>query len=107
MKVLQNGKSYNVVIVGSPNVNTGYKLVGNKLYPNIANDYRKEFRVLESLPCDFFLGAHGDYYDLAEKYPKLAAGHTNPFIDPDGYRAYVADRKQAFEAEFQKQSKAK
>jgi metallo-beta-lactamase class B len=31
----------------------------------------------------------------------------NAFIDPAGYKAYVADRQQAFEAELKKQSAAK
>ena len=30
MKVTEGGKTYNVVIVGSPNVNPGYKLVNNR-----------------------------------------------------------------------------
>src|SRR6476661_3248521 len=46
MKVAEGGKTYNVVIVGSPNVNPGpgYKLVGNAQYPQIAQDYEKTFR---------------------------------------------------------------
>src|SRR5205807_8634886 len=58
MKVQDAGKSYNVVIIGSPNVNPGYKLVNTAAYPQIAADYEKMFRVLRSLPCDLFLGAH-------------------------------------------------
>ncbi len=37
MKVTDGGKTYNVAIVGSPNVNPGYKLVNN---PQIPNDRR-------------------------------------------------------------------
>jgi metallo-beta-lactamase class B len=104
LKAVDGGKPYNVVIVGSPNVNAGYKLVGNKAYPGIAKDYERTFRVLKSLACDVFLGAHGSYYGLDEKYPRLQAGKTNPFIDPAGYQAYVADREAAFRAELKKQS---
>ena len=72
----------NAVIIGSPNVNPGYILVGNKDYPGIAEDYERCFRVLKSLPVDLFLGAHGGYYDMTKKHPKfLVAGGTNPFID--------------------------
>src|SRR5690242_15948239 len=46
LKVNDASKSYNVVIVGSPNVNPGYKLVKNPKYPGIAADYEKMFRVL-------------------------------------------------------------
>jgi metallo-beta-lactamase class B len=92
-----------VVIVGSPNVNPGYKLVGNKEYPQIADDYRHEFQVLKTLPCDIFLGAHGGYFGLKEKYERWKAGDHNAFIDPDGYKRYIADREQAFEAEYKRQ----
>ena len=36
------GKTYDVVIIGSPNVNPGYKLVDNAAYPEIAEDYEKD-----------------------------------------------------------------
>jgi metallo-beta-lactamase class B len=102
-KVSDGGKAYNVVIVGSPNVNAGYKLVNNALYPQIASDYERMFRVLKLLPCDVFLGAHGNYYDMEAKYSRMKAGGPNPFIDPEGYKSYVAEREQAFRAELAKQ----
>jgi len=100
----EGGKTLHVVIVGSPNVNPGYKLVGNKVYPQIADDYRHEFQILKALPCDIFLGAHGAYFGLKEKYARWKSGDRNAFIDLEGYKAYVADRQQAFEAELQRQS---
>jgi metallo-beta-lactamase class B len=104
MKVQEAGKTHDVVIVGSPNVNAGYKLVGNAAYPQIASDYERMFRVLKSLPCDIFLGAHGDYFDLGSKYAKMQTGAgTAAFVDPLGYRDYVADRERAFQAELAKQ----
>jgi len=103
MKANDGGKMLDIVIVGSPNVNRGYKLVNNELYPQIAHDYERMFAVLKSLPCDVFLGAHGDCYGLAAKYAKLGHG-TNPFIDPDGYKSYVAEKEQAFREELKKQS---
>ena len=105
MKVTEGGKSYNVVIVGSPNVNPGYKLVGNQTYPQISADYEHTFKVLKSLPCDIFLGAHGDYYGMEAKFSKMKPNGENPFIDPEGYQSYVADRERAFRAELEKQSK--
>ncbi len=74
MDETENGRLLHVVIVGSPNVNPGYKLVGNKTYPQIASDYKRGFAVLDKLPCDIFLGAHGSYFDLTEKYPRWKAG---------------------------------
>jgi len=98
------GKTLHVVIVGSPNVNPGYKLVGNTTYPHIVDDYRREFKVLKALPCDIFLGAHGGYFGLKGKYDQFKRGDKSAFIDAEGYRSYIADREQAFEAELKRQS---
>jgi metallo-beta-lactamase class B len=103
MKVTDASKTYNVVIVGSPNVNPGYKLINNTAYPGIAQDYERMFRVLTSLPCDIFLGAHGSYFGLEEKYPLRKKGSANPFIDPDGYKKYVAQTEQEFRSALARQ----
>ena len=102
----EKGHRYYVVIVGSPNVNPGYKLVGNKQYPGIAADYEKTFRVLSALPCDIFLGAHGIYYNMDDKLKQLRTGGRNPFIDPEGYKAYVQERERAFRAELSAQQQS-
>jgi metallo-beta-lactamase class B len=106
MKVAKDGRTLDVVIVGSPNVNPGYKLVNNTKYPQIVQDYETTFKVLESLPCDIFLGAHGSYYGMESKFARLKPGGENPFIDPEGYKGYVAEREQAFHAELKKQSES-
>jgi metallo-beta-lactamase class B len=98
MRVNEAGKSYDVVIVGGTTVNEGYKLIGNATYPQIAGDYQKTFDVLRSLHCDVFLGAHGSYYDLESKYPRMTE-NANPFIDPKGYQEFVDDREQAYKTE--------
>ena len=103
MQVREDGKVHNVVVVGSPNVNPGYKLVHNSSYPRIAQDYEHTFQVLKSLPCDVFLGAHGGYYGMTAKFERAGKNGANPFVDPEGYKAYVADREQAFRAELAKQ----
>lgn len=96
-------KKYNVVVVGSPNVNPGYKLVGNKDYPNIAADFAKTFAALKKLPCDFFLGAHGNYYGMHAKYDRVKKANVNPFIDPRGYQAYGAEKEKAYLAKLTEQ----
>jgi metallo-beta-lactamase class B len=100
MRASDGGKSYDVVVVGSPNVNPGYKLVNNEKYPGIAGDYERMFRVLKALSCDVFLGAHGAYYDMDEK---LKRGGGSAFVDPEGYKKFVMDK----EAEFRRKLAAK
>jgi len=87
-KAQENGKSYDVVIVGSAGVNPGVKLVGNADYPTIAADYVKTFATLRSLPCDVPLGSHPGMFSMAAKYPNVGKG-ANPYIDPEGYRIEI------------------
>ncbi len=70
-------------------------------YPGIAADYQKTFITLKSLPCDIFLGAHGQYFDMLAKLARAKAGAgESVWIDPEGYKAAVADAGgPAFEAE--------
>jgi metallo-beta-lactamase class B len=107
MDETEHGRVLHVVIVGSPNVNPGYKLVGNQAYPQIASDYKRGFAVLKGLPCDVFLGAHGAYFGMTEKYTRWKNGDRDAFIDPAGYKAYISDREQAFQAELARQSATK
>ena len=105
MTAREGGKSYDVVIVGSPNVNGGYRLVNNRQYPGIAEDFARTFQILKSLHCDIFLGAHGDYYGMEGKFARMTAAGPNVFIDEAGYRAYVADREQAFLTALERQKR--
>jgi metallo-beta-lactamase class B len=106
MKTQEDGKSYNVVILGSIGVNPGYALVGNKDYPQVADDYVRGFKVLRSLPCDVFLASHGQFYGMREKYAKLGNGGPNPFIDPAGYKAHLDLQEMNFRAKLAEQQQA-
>ena len=106
MQVTEHGKTYNVVILGSPNVNPGYKLVDNRAYPQIAEDYERMWRVLKALPCDIFLGAHGSYFGVEEKYPLMKEGSAIPFVDPIGYKNYISQKEQDFRTELARQKLA-
>jgi metallo-beta-lactamase class B len=70
--------------------------VDNKDYPEIAADFAKTFEVLKSLPCDVFLGAHGSYYGMVQRHELLKNGQANAFVNPEGYKEYVAQKERAF-----------
>jgi metallo-beta-lactamase class B len=107
LKVKQDGKTLNAVIVGSWNVNPGFRLVEKPQqpasYPGIADDYRKTFALLKKLPCDIFLGAHGAYFNMIDKLARVGQAGDSVWIDPQGYKDAVAERENAFEAELRKQ----
>ena len=95
-KISDGSKNYVVVFAGSPTA-LDYQLVGKESYPGIAADFEKTFAVLKRLPCDIFLSDHGSFFEFEQKRQRLSRGETpNPFIDPDGYKRFVAQ----YEAEF-------
>jgi metallo-beta-lactamase class B len=104
LTVREGQKTYSAVIIGSPNVNPGYKLVDNAKYPTIAQDYEKGFRVLKSLNCQIFLGAHGGYFDMEAKHARMRAGQADAFVDPAGCAAFVTEKEQEFQSELAKQA---
>jgi metallo-beta-lactamase class B len=108
MQVKQAGRPLSVVVVGSWNVNPGWRLVDRPgqpaSYPGIAADYRHTFATLKALPCDIFLGAHGVYFAMLEKLDRIKSGENgNVWVDPKGYQAAVAEREQAFRTELKRQ----
>ena len=106
MKAEEGGRSYDVVFLCGVTV-PGYQLVGNPGYPDIVADYEHSFAVLKALPCDVFLGAHGQYFGLQAKLENLRTHPgSNPFIDPDGYRRYLDDSEKAFQDLLAQQRKA-
>ena len=95
--VMDGGRRYAVVFVGGTSVNQGVKLVGNTRHPGIIDDYAKTFRVLKELRPDVFLAQHPRLYGMDDKLQRLKSGASaNPFIDPDGYRKFVADQEAAY-----------
>ena len=100
------GKPRNVVIVGSWNVNSEFRLVDEPgkpaSYPGIVNDFEHTFMVLKSLPCDVFLGAHGAYFNMLAKLARAQAGAgESAWIDPEGYRKAVEEHEATFRNELQ------
>ena len=77
MKVVEGGKSYDVVFFSSLRA-------GGMITPAVAAAFDRSFGLVRTLPCDVPLGDHPAEYRMQEKYAKLAPGRTNPFIDKAG-----------------------
>ena len=97
LKTTEDGKTYDVVVVGSVSLNATV-LVNNAAYPNIQDDFIKSFKVLRSLPADVFVGSHTGFYQMTAKYARLEKGGPNPFIDPAGYKTLLDTSEKAFYA---------
>ena len=80
-------------------INPGYRLATNPSYPGIADDYRRTHHRLEMMKPDIWLAQHNEYYDLEGKRGRAETEGVKAWVDPEGYRRWVAEKKRAFEDE--------
>lgn len=104
------GTMRDIVIVGGVGFWSEYRFVASPghptSYPGIAEDFERTFAVLRELPGDVFLGAHGGYFDLLTKLQQYPQIGPRAFVDPDGYRRFVAAAERAFKTALVKQRAA-
>jgi metallo-beta-lactamase class B len=99
MTVNEGGRDYKVVFAASTTVNPGTRLVKDPSYRGILEDFRKTFTVLESLRPDIFVSGHATFFNLKQKRAKMTPDSpAAAFVDPEGYKALVAEKKKAFES---------
>ena len=101
----EDGRTYDVVIIGSLGTNPGFQLVNNPQIPNQAAEYERAFKTTRALKCDVPLGSHPSMYDLEKKYPRIGKG-PNPFVDPAGCKAEIDTAEAMFRAVLAEQKKA-
>ena len=101
----EDGKTYHALVECSLN-GQFLQYVGNKDYPNIAEDMRATYKKARTLPAELWVSSHASFYGLAAKYEKLqkrGPGDPNPFVDPQGYQAHVDEYEKTFEAALARQ----
>jgi len=95
MPTVDDGRTYDVVIIGCIAPNERTVLVNNQDYPQVVEDFQKSYAFLRTLRPDVYLGSHTVHYDMAEKAARLGKG-ANPFIDPKGYFATIDQYEMEF-----------
>jgi metallo-beta-lactamase class B len=60
-------------------------------YPEQTADRERSLQVLRSLPIDIWVTNHARAWGQYRKFvaSQTAQNPTDPFIDPDGYRAFI------------------
>jgi len=84
----------------------GNKLINNRIYPTIADDFRTSFARLKGIKADILLVGHPGFANLEEKYQAQLQGKKDAFVDPDGLQKLVVKSEESFRSEFKKQSEA-
>lgn len=95
--VSEGGWSHQLIFAASITINPGTRLVGNPRYPRLVEDWQRTYAVLESLSPGVWLAAHTGLFGMDAKVAR-AGGGENPFIDPAGYRRYLANGRQQLSA---------
>jgi metallo-beta-lactamase class B len=87
--------------------NPGYRLAKSPSYNGINDDYRRTLHRLEMLKPDIWLGHHTEYFDLVGKRKRAQAEGVNAWIDPQGYRRFIAGKRREFENQVDSEMGAK
>ena len=93
----ENGKSYYTFIECSLN---GQYVQTLDQYPGILDDFRATYKKALTFPVELWVSSHASFYNMADKYAKLekrGPNDPNPFVDPEGYKAHVAQYEKSFE----------
>jgi metallo-beta-lactamase class B len=98
-RIVDNGTSYTVVFPTSTGINPGTRFIDQPSYPGIAEDYRRTLQVLEGLAPDIWLFPHNEAYGFAAKRARVATEGVQAWVDPSGYREWVAAQRSRFESE--------
>jgi metallo-beta-lactamase class B len=96
MDVVENGKTYHVLIANLGTINPGTGFLHNPKYPKIAEDYERTFRVLKELPCDVFLSSHAAAFGLLRKWHPGLPYSPDTFVDPETYYRAIATTEASF-----------
>jgi len=102
-RIADGGRTYDVLIACG-GLQENARLVDNKNYPEIAEDFARSIKTFKSLQADVFLGAHSWFFDLAGKHKRIGGG-TNPYVDPAGYKAWVANMEKNYNTTLAEQKK--
>ena len=97
-----DGKRQTVGLFGGPGLWTlqdehrhGQGYEGNR------QDFANSLEYLAALDVDIWLGAHPGQNDNFGKFKRLSEGEKpNPFIDPGGWKKFIADIKSSFQRLF-------
>jgi len=101
--VVADGRAYVVAFPDGAGFNPGYRIAQDPSYPGIEDDYRNTLHFLEMLKPDIWLAQHNEYYDLEGKRARAQSAGVKAWIDPEGYRRFIAGKRRAFEDEIDRE----
>ena len=101
--VVDGGTLYKVAFPTGTTVNPGYRLVVHPSSPGIADDFRRTLHGLARLKPDIWVGLHTDWGAPEGKQARARTAGVKAFVDPEGYRRWVAGEREKCEAAVHKE----
>ena len=99
-QLVEMGKSYVVVFPDGGSFNSDHRVAGRDAsYPGIEDDFRRSLQIWEGLEPDIWLTYHTEQFDMAGKRARAASEGVAAWVDAEGYRKFVAEKRRAFERE--------
>ena len=98
-ELMDGGRAYVVVFPDGTSINPGYRVAKNPSYPGIEADFRRTLHRLEMLRPDIWLSHHPEGSALEGKRKRAASEGVAAWVDPEGYRRFVAKLRRTFEDE--------
>lgn len=106
MDVVDSGKKYNVLFPNGTSVNPGYRLIKDPSYPGIKDDFVRTAGLLSDMKPDIWLMPHNEAFDYEGKLTRSAKEGAGAWVDPEGYRKWIAAQRERINAVIEKQSES-
>lgn len=75
---------------------TGGQALVPESYPGMIANYRATFVYVRTVKADIFLANHANFFNLADKRARQAAGDANAFVDAGALQAFNAQSERDF-----------
>lgn len=100
---------YNLVYADSLNSVSApaFRFTGGNGTPSIVDTFRKSIAKVAALPCDIVISVHPSGTDMDGKVKLRRDAQRDPFLNPNGCRAYAAGASSRFDARIAEEEKKK
>ena len=104
MQVVENSKTYNVLISNMGTINPGKRLLVDPTYPGVSEDFARTYRSQKQIGAGIWVAAHKSQYGFYFKYKASQPYSPGTFFDPKGFLAAVEKLEAAYTRQLEQES---
>src|SRR5690349_7652726 len=95
--VIDEQRSYRVLIANMPTIVTDKRFADVTAYPNISKDYAYTLQSMKNIHFDLWLASHASQFNLLEKHKPGDTYNPAAFTDQQGYDAAISDLQKQYD----------